>query len=1641
MPRRYLDRGDVLQGINRTVRDSRVPYNVLRSMENFALPDGRARRRPGYKQVSHATSGPEIVFDNWLSKATGSALLKKESSTKHNKQLIYNTPISYGLLRYHSDYKITSAADWTREMYVQLGPPEALVTNPFVRFARKVKGAGTYAFGGTTAAPTDNGVNLRIQDGVYLFDQTILANSLTFNTGNIAINLRNVHMLPDMSAGGNDQTFHSFPLTTMAVLFDSGKLYVIMGMVGKAGGNLGVYFPSEIQLESAFATDPYPDNLKLHVAIQYTASTGVVALLIDGVSADTHTVTDTTNYGFIGEYDDINDTIYASGLGRDIVLLNECTVRGGYGSSCRIQEEMHHHQTFFQSYDGVTFAAANQPAMPWCLSPPRGTCIRDLRFWSDKRTDVELLTNKTTTLPSGESNNVANFPLNDGSAFCRDVENNRMLTLHHGNAAYLSDSGLVHDLGLSIADGQHLIYSTKQGDFRYIQDVHAQLKNLFGFDGRPTGATSTDDFRRIQERHGFTVQMEIRTPHSFQTEWDAVPSGGSYNIVTYDDESGNETGKLSMEGTAGFNNSMSVFALKDGHTDGSQAFLTDGSAHSGAAKQYQRPYDMTLWSIEASTISADDDNHGSLKKVALARGLVSTEKRVIFEVSLGCGFDGVEPRIFRVASSTTLSADTAYSLTFVKRPTYDDAKSPTTPVGIDFEIWIYDLSGAQSTTPDVTHVRKIFLETVDSVLAVNPAEVKLISNHGLAIGTKMPVNIEGTTTTPSIDGVQDATIIGVDTFTVPINVTAGQGAAAGTAELDHTLRSTAIRNEPSIDVIIGASFVNNFFDRGVSAPNPGGTNTGPWLVPQHFMSSWMDQPGFFILGVWRMWTTAITNGEVQDRALELSTSTSMNTKNYTPDLLFNLELEEVSGAQVTNKSRYPIVFDLGYKSWGAGNGFELQPVEILGLSGEFDNLIEPMVPGTAAFEDRLGYAPLFGSPGDYTSTVNAECKTLAAFQTTLTHRFGLIYGFDDHLIFDNSLDGSISPLHIQAGGLLNDFAPKEFWRGTSIGDRTILTSVGGLPKVYNGKNGLVAGFKRYQGGPPIVSVVATVTAKNATSKGLTADRWYGFRIVYESEEYAIRHISDVAVLQTPTGATRAVSIISISPHYDPRITSIRVYRTRAQLTRDFALKASLFPVYEGAKPNSYIPEFYISEDDSLLISAPLNLNQTPLPNCAYSASLGGRLYMAGDTLIPDAVYFSDAGNPERFDTIGNVLILEEASGDKINGLVGLFGILVVFKANSIWLIEEVAAGQHQIRKVSDIGALSDKSIVVVTMPDTGRTSIFFWSQHGPYMFDLTTLQYLGFGVEERTDPGVPDLEYDWLDETSVIGLHDVKNKEVLFLYKSKDSSGNVHGRPDEALAFNYRRRTWYRYTGMIGTVALSQAFTGDDIAGALLAGGAPGPATFQFTHAYKAYLGGSNGRIYEWAKDEEDGLPPDDTVTKYTVLSYAGRVVTLTTSTLSANEYTHLWAVVYRSSSNTWYMIPILANSASTVTLDENTNYPIDFDPALNDNLYVCLPPAQLVFPWDQMDAPFVEKQIVNLLTWHNKEFLVQISKDWNSADKIVPYKTLATPNVAEGRSRLTVGKTMEAAKLDLVSFEKGATFNGFAYEIEYFEDAVTKQG
>ena len=1027
--------------------------------------------------------------------------------------------------------------------------------------------------------------------------------------------------------------------------------------------------------------------------------------------------------------------------------------------------------------------------------------------------------------------------------------------------------------------------------------------------------------------------------------------------------------------------------------------LLDGTAETGASArnfighatdpvvgpdiaQHLRAYDQTLWSIEGvqlKTYSATGaaTNEADRRRIPVARGVLAPDGRVIFEL-FKSRTGGAAPEYCRLRSANSLVVGSIYTLTFIQKVeyVYNVVSNTMDASGWTMEIWVQNITAGTAAVKDATY-----------------------------------------------------------TFAAASTITTG-----------------ALAHEQDYDIIIGASYVNDGWDHSINMPFPNGVvatqrtsfvkgggsiraDHGPWPVQQRFMSPYQDQPGNFIVGMFRMWAQALTSTAVQEYGNVNITKTDRSS-----DLLINLEFAEKTGIEIPNKSRYPDTFRMGYKGWGMPQSYRNFIYQTISLNAY---LKKELFEGTWAYEDCLGYMPITDQ------TYNAEqiytrVNGIAPYKASFGLQYGVLAIYGDAPAFDENLSGTYNPIFPANHGLMSELVPGLSWSGTVVGDRTILTSPNSLPKVYNGKSLHTAGFKRWNGGTPVCYPTAAVP-------GSLVAGWYGVVLVYWSERYGIYHVSPVATCEIST--TNAIGVFMVPQHPDSRVTLIEVYRTLAQPTEELAKAAPLFKTRMGAGStttvgvgggNTFCESITIAEADEALSSATLDRNVTEMPMCAYSASLNEKLYLVGDVLNPDIVYYSDPGNPERIDAIANSIKLPEGSGDFPTGIVSAFEAIFVFKPNAIWRIDDIGGNRHQLTRVASVGAVSDRSIQLITNPETGRVSVFFWSKHGPYMLEAGGITYLGYPIEESQYAGSLSPEYNWLDASSVVVGHDIARREIICFYAPKrtNSSGVTTqlDRAGEAIVFNYRSNAWYKYTGTICTYAMSLVFgTSSLVANAV---------TNKLTDSvYKLIVGGANGRLYYFGEDPNDGVP-----TGMTLVNPYDCTSTTTTEyvflTLNMTNFDHIgaWLTVVNPQNGTWFTAPIIAfdSVSATVTIQAdwyNTSSFVPDSSGVADPSYIAYiyqPTALVELAWNNLGMPFYDKKVQEFVTWHDQAMKYRIGYNYEDITVDTAWTDMSDAN--HKRERTQVNRSLEAIKLEFASHELNSTLNAVSFLVAPTKSASLQQ-
>jgi len=1539
-----IDRGGAFRGMDKTTRDSRQPFSSPRLLENFGLPDGRSRRRRGYKTVH------EPVKTQALCKSTPVSYSKKLQETNHSKGTTAISPLSYGLIRWQTDYQLRRAEPKTIEFMFRLGDKEELVANNFVRVA-------TYPGSWT---------NYSFRSGVYLYDQTLLSNGHIWNDGLVVSGAIFPGTTWNMTALASPTQFDVLPTNALSFYFDSNNLYVSFGLVESTGANTGRYWQGFM----LHALGTYVAGTNYHVALTYDPAAGAgpgrFILYVNGAASTSFDIPVTVEtFKFVGEYDVINGVTYAAGQKRDIVLLNECTARASYSSSCKIRGDMHGHQTFFHDY---SFIPSAQQINTWALSPPRGTAMWDLRIWNEVRSAGNVLANaKKRILDTGTANLKGNWFLNEGGPICSNHVTGRerhYCTVHHGYPGYVTEAGLLSGQGIKLGEGQHLIKSFGRDDRHFGSGLAAKLCNIFDDD---IGA----GYLVHRDQHSFTVQIQILVPDAFQPE---LNDKGT-DPLTMRDLALVETRRAMNTGCSADYDS-----------------LLDGTAEAGAAarffighatdpvpgpdiQQHLRAYDQTLWSIEGVqlktyTATSSPTNEAERRRIPVARGVLAPDGRVIFEL-FKSQTGGLQPKYCRLRSASSLVVGNVYTLTFVQRVNY-----------------VY--TGGTNTMDASGWVMEIWIENVTA--GTPPA---LSSSFTFAAGS--------------------------------------------------IITTGALAHEQDYDISIGASYVNDGWDHSINMPFPNGpvatpkssflkgggairADHGPWPVQQRFMSPYQDQPGNFTVGMFRMWSISLSNTEIARVG-----HSKLVGSDRSSDLLINLEFSEKTGVEIPNKSIYPDTFRLGYKGWGMPQSYRNFIYQTINLNAY---LKKELFEGTWAYEDCLGYMPItdptYDSGQRYT-----RVNGLAAFKASFGQQYGTLAVYGDAIAFDESVTGTYLPLHLANHGLMSELVPGLNWNHTIVGDRTILTSPNALPKVFDGKSINTAGFRKWNGGTPVLYETAAVP-------GALVNGWYGVVVVYFQEKNGTYIVSPVATCEV--FSTNAIGLFMVPQHPDNRVTLIEVYRTLPQATESLAKSAPLFKTRMGAGStvtvgvgggNCFCESITIAEADANLPNVVLDRNVTEMPVCAYAASLNDRLYLVGDVLNPDIVYFSDPGNPERIDIIANSLKIPQGSGDFPTGIIAAFEAIFIFKPNAIWRLDDVGGNRHQFTRMASVGAVSDRSIQLITDPDTGRESIFFWSQHGPYKLDTSGVQYLGYPIEESKYAGDGLPEYNWLNPSSVVVGHDIGRREIICFYTPKRTDANgvttQLDRNGEAFVYNYRVNGWYRYTGTICTNALSLVYGTSSIFVDSVTNRLQG-------FVYKLVVGGENGRLYYWGESKTDGIPTGLALANPYSLAINSQYEYKPVGFDASKDYIGLWVTIVNTDGR-WFSAPITSYDATLVFVhvDETwTDTQKTFTVTQDCKLYFGQVPAMVELAWDQLEVSFWDKKLQEFITWHDTLFKYRIG--FNNVDIPLADSWLDITDSDSQRKRTQVNRACETVKLQLASSELDATFDAIVYNVAPTKGASLEQ-
>lgn len=172
-----------------------------------------------------------------------------------------------------------------------------------------------------------------------------------------------------------------------------------------------------------------------------------------------------------------------------------------------------------------------------------------------------------------------------------------------------------------------------------------------------------------------------------------------------------------------------------------------------------------------------------------------------------------------------------------------------------------------------------------------------------------------------------------------------------------------------------------------------------------------------------------------------------------------------------------------------------------------------------------------------------------------------------------------------------------------------------------------------------------------------------------------------------------------------------------------------------------------------------------------------RLWIAGVGTAQTRLYYSALGDPATWGASAFFDVPSAYDGDPITGLAVLYGNLIVFKRNSIYIVQgDDPTNFSQSKTNSTVGCVSPYSIVAV------QNLIYFVSDKGLYAMNLSNVKQICYKVEPRYTNAVRNQLLSGLSRNRIQGVHYRRRNEV-WIAMDATASGQDHH--DRMLVHNY----------------------------------------------------------------------------------------------------------------------------------------------------------------------------------------------------------------------------------------------------------------
>ena len=173
----------------------------------------------------------------------------------------------------------------------------------------------------------------------------------------------------------------------------------------------------------------------------------------------------------------------------------------------------------------------------------------------------------------------------------------------------------------------------------------------------------------------------------------------------------------------------------------------------------------------------------------------------------------------------------------------------------------------------------------------------------------------------------------------------------------------------------------------------------------------------------------------------------------------------------------------------------------------------------------------------------------------------------------------------------------------------------------------------------------------------------------------------------------------------------------------------------------------------------------------------GRLWFAGVSTARTRLYYSDSGDPTTWGASSYIDVPSPFDGDEITGLAVLYGNLIIFKRNSVYILQGDAPENFVLSATnSAVGCVSPYAVVPV------ENLVYFVSDKGLYAINLSNTKHLSYKVEPIYHRAVKNQLLSSLARNRLQAVHYRKRNEV---WVALDGTANGQDHHDRMLVHNY----------------------------------------------------------------------------------------------------------------------------------------------------------------------------------------------------------------------------------------------------------------